>query len=544
MSGTTKEARPVSVDDVHQAISARDMDRAIGLAETALGQGLEHPSVLNLVAYKYELDNRLEEALAVLERARALDPTDQFVINSIGVCLSKLGRTREALNAFDAALLMDPNLAVAHHGRGLALAGLGDKDAAKFAQERAARLAPDFAEPLGALAALAAEEKDWDKARDLATRALALEPELPAAAMALASVEFNAGDHAACEARMTRLIDGGRLARLHLAGALNLRADAREELGRPQEAMADYIAANRELRAIQVPALNAKELGVDLVRRLIGHFAAAPGERWNPAPEPTSFGEEAGHVFLVGFARSGTTLLEQILASHGDIVALEEKDALDAFIVEHFADDEGLERLAALTEAEAQTWRERYWRRVREHGVEPRGKVFVDKLPLHTIYLAAISKLFPRAKILLARRDPRDVVVSCFRHRFIPNPLTVEFTDLERAAQAYAAVMELAEIYREKLSLPIHVHRHEDLVEDLDAQTQAICDFIGLPWDANMRNFVETANRRDIRTPSAGQVRRGLYRDSLARWRKYGDTIDVIQPVLAPWAEAFGYPPA
>ncbi|WP_374571488.1 sulfotransferase [Phenylobacterium sp.] len=532
----------VSVDQVHAAVSARNMDLAIRLAEQAYAQGLEHPSVLNLVAYKLELEDKPEEALQVLERARRLSPDDQFVLNSIGVCLSKTNRPAEALQAFEQALFIDPNFAQAHNGRGLALAGLGDKSAAKLAQQRAAELDPGFPEPVGALAALAAEEKDWESARKLAERALALEPGQPAASLALAAAELAEGDAAAAEARVSRLISGGRLTRLHLSGALNIKADALEALGRPREAMAAYIEANRGLHEVQVKALNAPELGLDLCRRFIRYFEAAPAEAWRPAPETSRFGGEEGHVFLVGFARSGTTLLEQILASHPQMVALEEKPTLDDFIMEFIGHDAALDRLAAIDEAEADRWRELYWKRVREFDVEPRGKVFVDKLPLHTIYLPFIAKLFPRAKILFARRDPRDVVVSCFRHRFRPNPITVELTDLKRAAEVYSAVMRLAEIYSEKLTLPVHIHRHEDLVENLDAETQAICAFVGLPWDANMRNFVETANRRDIRTPSADQVRRGLYKESLARWRGYGDTIDVIKPILEPWVKAFGYP--
>lgn len=535
-------ARRVSIQQIDAALADRDMDRAIALAQQAHAEGGRDPLVLNLLAYKLELDDRIEEALEVLNEALRIAPGDPFVINSIGVCYSKLAKPQNALAAFDDALALNPNFPHAHNGRGLALQSLGDKEGAKLAQLRAAELDPQFPEPLGALAALAAEDKAWDEARDYAGRALALEANQPAASLAMAAVELNGGDAAAAVARIDALIAAGRLTRLHLANALNLRGDAKEALDRAPEAMSDYIAANREMRPLQVGALNARELGLDMAERLIGYFEAADAADWRPIPESEDFGGERGHVFLVGFARSGTTLLEQILASHADIVALEEKQTIDPAIMEFVRDNPSIDRLAALDEAGAREWRELYWNRVREYGVEPAGKVFVDKLPLHTFYLPVIAKLFPRARILFARRDPRDVVISCFKHRFRGNPLTVEFTDLERAARVYAAAMTLAEIYREKLTLPVHIHQHEHLVEDLDAATQAICDFIGLPWDANMRNFVETANQREIRTPSAGQVRRGLYRDALAAWRKYGDTIDVIRPILDPWAERFGYP--
>jgi len=533
---------PVTVDQVHAAIAGRDMDKAIRLAQQAHEQGLEHPSVLNLVAYQLELENRIEEALAVLERAARIDPEDAFIWNSIGVCHSKSERPMDALRAFDTALGLDPDLAHAHNGRGLALAAIGDRQAARLAQTRAAQLDPAFAEPLGALAALAAEDKAWDEVRDFAARALAQDPDQPAAAMAMAAAELNAGDPAAAEARMARLIARGRLTRLHLANALNVQADALDLLGRHEHAMRAYVAANAELRQVQAPALRAKELGADMVDRLVATFARASPADWQPVPEAGSAGGEAGHVFLVGFARSGTTLLEQVLASHPDIVALEEKPTVDDAIIEYLGDEAGIARLAALSEADAQRWRAHYWAKVREFGVEAAGKVFVDKLPLHTIYLPVIAKLFPRAKILMARRDPRDVVVSCFKRRFKPNPLVVEFTDLERTARVYAGAMRLAQIYEGLLTLPVHVHRHEDLVDDLDRETLAICDFLGLPWDANMRDFVATANRRDIRTPSAGQVRKGLNREGVAAWRRYGETIDVIKPILAPWVAAYGYP--
>ena len=544
MSDVTGEA-PVRVEDIYAAITARDMDRATALATRAHATGSREPLVLNLVAYQLELEDRLGEALVVLNQALAVAPNDPTVINSIGVCYSKLAKPQNALAAFDDALALNPDFAHAHNGRGLALQSLGDKDAAKLSQLRASELDPQFPEPLGALAALAAEDKAWDEARQYAERALALEPLQPAAAMAMAAVELNAADALGADERLTALVAAGRLTRLHLANALNLRGDAREAQGHAREAMADYMAANHEIRPLQVGAQEGRELGLDTCRRLLGYFANAEAGPWrDPIPETVPTDREMGHVFLVGFARSGTTLLEQILASHADIVALEEKPAIDPAIIEYLMPEGGMDRLAALDEAGALHWRKLYWERVREFGVEPAGKVFVDKLPLHTIYLPVIAKLFPRAKILFARRDPRDVVISCFKHRFRANPLTVEFTDLERTAQVYDGFMRLAKIYREKLPLQLHVHKHEDLVDDLDGQTQAICDFIGLPWDANMRNFVETANRRNIRTPSAGQVRRGLYRDGLAAWRKYGDSIDPILPILEPWAREYGYPTA
>jgi tetratricopeptide (TPR) repeat protein len=534
---------PVTIDAIHAATGRGDYDTAVVLADRAYGQGLKHPSVLNLVAYKLELEGRLAEAVDVLLEANRLDPRDPYILNSLGVCFSKAERARDALEAFDGALLLAPNYANAHNGRGLALATLGERDAARAAQRLAAELDPTLAEPIGALAAMAAEDGDAREGRDLAARALAIDPLQPAAALTMAALDLKDGHNDAVDQRTSALIATGRLTRLHLVSALMYRADARNNLGRYEDAMADYKRGNAELRPVQLEAVAGLELGLDTTRRLVDYFEAADATGWEATPESAPVAGEREHVFLVGFARSGTTLLEQILASHADIVALEEKPTADDAIREFMQENPGLDRLHTLTEAEAKPWRELYWQRVREYGVEPAGKVFVDKLPLHTVYLATVGKLFPRAKILFARRDPRDVVVSCFRKRFNPNPLVVEFTDLTRTAQVYANTMRLAELYQDRLSLPFHIHKHEDLIADLDKETQAICDFIGVPWDANMRNFVETAKARNIRTPSVDQVRRELYTESMEQWRRYGGSIDEIMPIVAPWVERFGYTP-
>ena len=232
-----------------------------------------------------------------------------------------------------------------------------------------------------------------------------------------------------------------------------------------------------------------------------------------------------------------------MLASHPRVVALEEKPLLRGVGQPYFKDDAGLDRLAELDAECADALRDDYWKRVRGYGVEPAGRVFVDKNPLDVLWLPLVAKLFPEARVLMARRDPRDVVVSSFRHRFIVNALTCAFTGLERTAEFYSAVMSLAGVLRERLSLRMHVHRHEALVADFDSEVKAICAFLGIDWNEAMRDFATTAKRRDIRTPSADQVRQGLSREGLGRWRRYESSVQPILPTLAPWVEAFGYEP-
>jgi hypothetical protein len=247
-------------------------------------------------------------------------------------------------------------------------------------------------------------------------------------------------------------------------------------------------------------------------------------------------------VFFVGFPRSGTTLLEQILASHPDIVTLDEREVLMDSTKSLFVSDQALDRLSSLEAGEADSLREAYWRRTRDYCPDLAGKVFIDKLPLNSVRLPLVAKLFPRAKVLFALRDPRDVVLSCFRRRFGMNPAMYQLLTLEGAAAYYDAVMRLVDQYTAKLPLSLHYVRYESLVDDLRREAEGVCGFIGVAWDDSMLDFAQTARSREIRTPSARQVRRGLYNEGVGQWRAYAAHLAPVMPLLAPWVEKFGYP--
>lgn len=526
--------------DIEVALQHSDTDRAIVLAEEALARGQEHPLILNLSAFGLERRGRFADSLLRLQRALALAPSDALILTAIGRTFSALAFSDKALTYFEAALSFAPGHAPAHHGRGLALTTLTRSPEGRDSHLCAAELDPNYPDPLGALAELALSDGDPAQARALAERALRLEPSQPSATLVLAVIEAEAGDRASALQRIEGLL-ATDLSPLHRAAADQFYAE-QLDIDRPEEAFAAYSRANGLVRSIYKLQLDRPEVetGSQLCARLSAYFAKAKAKTWTAAPGQDDPAIK-GHVFLVGFVRSGTTLLEQVLASHPDIVALEEQATLRAIAPPFFADTASLDRLAHLDAAEADDLRRDYWRRVRSFGVEPEGKVFVDKAPLSALWLPFVAKLFPQAKVVFARRDPRDVVVSSFRHRFLVGALTWAFTDLEETAQFYSALMGLAEIYQTKLATPIYAHRHEDLIANFDAEAKRICTFLDLPWTDAMRAFVETAERRDIRTPSASQVRQGLSQAGLGRWRRYGAAVEPILPILAPWVERFGY---
>ncbi len=529
---------------VKAALARDDVAEAIHLALDALDRDMVTPLFLNLAAHDHEQKGRYREALSLLDMALMLNPRDPFVLGARGDCLSKSGRVAEALAAYEAAIAIWPEFPRGHHGRGLALSVLGDADGAQVAQTRAAALDPSFPDPLGALAALCLQAGDLMAARNYAMQALSLDSGQPTAALTLAMIDLREGRDADAAKGARVLLAKANLSLLHEASAQRLLADALDALEDPQGAIEAYQAANLALRRVYVADAQAAglEFGVELADRLISFVQEAKAKPWTPVlGDDSAKSPPRVHVFLLGFPRSGTTLLEQVLASHPDVVALEERPTLDPVLDDFFGDTAALDRLMAMDHAVANRQRTDYWRRVAEFGIHAEGKVFIDKVPLNTLYQPLIAKLFPDARIILAQRDPRDVVVSCFRRRFQPNRLVIEYTDLTRTAQFYDRVMQVAELYRAWLPLPVHVHRHESLIDAFDTETQALCAFLDLDWRASMRDFVLTAERRDIRTPSADQVRRGIYREGMGQWRRYREALTEVLPILQPWVEQFGY---
>ena len=272
--------------------------------------------------------------------------------------------------------------------------------------------------------------------------------------------------------------------------------------------------------------------------RLAEYFRHADAAAWRGS----GVAPERVHVFLVGFPRSGTTLLGQVLASHPDVQTMEERTCLMDSAHEFFGSGAGLDRLAALSEAELDHWRACYWQRVAENGAAPLKPVFVDKMPLNLVFLPLIAKLFPDARILFALRDPRDVVLSCFRRRFAMNAGMYEFTRLDQAAAYYGAVMRLMQVYSEKLALPIFEARHESLVADFAGEAKRLCAFLGLDYRDEMGGFAGRAQSQNIDTPSSAQVAQGLSEAGVAQWRRYARELEPVFPVLAPFVARHGYP--
>lgn len=530
---------PAYMQEIGAALRGGDSARALSLADYACAQGHDHPQLLVMAAHHRLNAGDLVRAEALADRARAADPQSPDALNVTALVMIDAERPREAIALLEAGLKAQPGLAPLHYTKAKAHDLLFELDSAEAELARVIALQPDHTHALAWAATLANGRGDVSAARGLAERALLLAPALHDAHLALAAADLTEKKHGDAATRLSTLLADPVLSPRNRAFAQSMLGDALDGLDRPAEAFAQYAAANTQMRGQFADRTRDGESALARAGRLAAYFARADPARWR-ANRSTASGERT-HVFLVGFPRSGTTLLEQVLASHPDVEAMEERDTMIAANRDFFTADSGLDRLAAAGAADLARYRDAYWTVVREFGHRADAPVFIDKMPLNTVVLPLIAKLFPDAKILFALRDPRDVVLSGFRRRFSMTRQMYELTTLEGAAAYYDAVMRLADLYRPLLGQDMAETRHEDLLADFDGETRRLCGFLGLAWREELRGFASRARKSGIHTPSGAQVARGLSRDGLGQWRRYETQMAAVLPLLAPWVARHGY---
>jgi tetratricopeptide (TPR) repeat protein len=519
---------------IDAALAAGDIAGAVALSRAALLAGDRDPFACNLVAWADIEAGKAVEGETLVRRGLALAPDDPGLLTTLGLALRRQSRLREALAAYDAAIALAPDYAVAWLERGFALHQGNSLQLAAQSYGRAATLDPGQAAAFAGLAAIASTQGEGAEARRFASQALARDPRDAVAHCAIARADIADGATSAAEARLQTLLGDPALNLDNRSAALSLLGDALAKTGDPQGAHDAWAAAKASLPD-RFPQMAAAEPLVAMVARIDVAVLAGPAQFTAPGTAETR-----NHAFLLGYPRSGTTLVETILASADGVATLEELPTLLAAETRFYLPADGAAALAALDAETADDLRAAYWRRVADFGVVADARLFVDMDPLKTMDLPLIGRLFPAATVIVMRRDPRDVMLSCFRQNFAASPIAFEFTTLARAARHYDALMRLQRHSLKRMANPVFELRYEELVADFDGVTQRLCAALGLEWQEALRDFSATARQRNVSTASVGQVRRGLYNGS-GQWQRFAAQLQPVLPLLQSWIDDFGY---
>jgi tetratricopeptide (TPR) repeat protein len=452
----------------------------------------------------------LEEAEAAMRRAVRLRPRDEALKLQLGNVLMRRKKFEAAAEAYESALALDAGNTEAMAELGRALHGAGRSAEGIAYIERALTRDPEAGLAHFNLGIIHAEMGDFDAAEAELRACLACAPRLTMAWFQLAEIRRLGADETDVPAIEAALADEscGGLARVHLHFAL----------GRARDRAKDYAAAFAQYKA-----------GNDLRRRyepFPAEAAAAEFEARVAAFTPAlfeakaGFGAEAeGPIFIVGMPRSGTTLAEQILASHEQVFGAGELPTMGEIANELPAlagqPEAGMGAVAALDRAQAGALAERYLETIAK--LSGGARFVTDKTPGNFANLGLIALLLPQARIVHCTRDPMDVALSCYVQNFETGQSFAN--DLEAIALYYGYYRRFMAHWATVLPIPIVRFDYEAVVADPETRIRAFVTACGLDWDARCLRFNETA--RPVVTASRWQARQPLYGGSVGAWRRF-----------------------
>jgi Flp pilus assembly protein TadD len=476
-------------------------------------------------------------AVEPLSRAAALAPASPDVQFNLGYAHGQIGRHDLAEAAYRKVLALGGESVDVLNNLAASLQAQGKAEEA-IATYRKALDRPDAGPDVLANLALSLETlNELDGAADAVRRLLSLSPGHPRGRLMEATLLRRRGDLEAALDRLDALkasADPAILADVEAERGLVL-----DRLNRVDEAFAAFSAGKAAKRARGAaqgldparPRRAAEALGRWFTRERAAAWAT-------PAPEG-----RAAPIFFVGFPRSGTTLMEEMLGAHPALATTGERSPLEAVLGPYRRGRDGIaypEVLDTLDAPALAAMRAAFWQHADQATGAPDRRL-LDKLPLNLIELGPIQRLFPEARIIVALRDPRDVVLSCFMQDFQLNDAMANFLDLGDAARLYDAVMSLWRHYRGTISLAWHQYRYEDLVDDPGAVTRGVFQFLDLPWDPAVLDWRSRQTGRFIATPSRHAVTEPLNRRAIGRWRRYARQMAPVLPLLAPYVAEYGY---
>jgi tetratricopeptide (TPR) repeat protein len=484
---------------------------------------------------------RKSDALKFLKKESRKFRKDADVLNTIGAALKHIGMLDEARLLFQQALRVDRNNAHAAFNLGTIHATHNRLQEAKKCYQQAIANMPTHYDAMGSLAAIALVEDDAGTAIKLCDNVIAALPNHVVANITLAKAYTSVKEYQKVIDLLQPLLGRGVLEPVHTAVAYEKMAKAQERLGEYKAAFESFTACNEIIYCDAYPKLgqDVSAYEPDSIARIHRYFLQHDVSCWPLAPPEDAY---PAPVFLVGFPRSGTTLLDQMLTSHKAVFTLEEQENLVDIYREFALSDAGLEKLDDLDETAIRRFRKMYWSHVLPNVSKQRhAEVIIDKLPLNTIMLGHIYRFFPEARVIFALRDPRDSCLSCFQQNFVPTKAMLPFLKLDTTVAYYDQVMKLGEYFRSHLPLPFFTIRYEDVVSDFRATIEPLIEFLGLEWDDNVANYQETARKRHIRTPSDEQVVKPLYSSSIGKWEAYREFLYPDWALLDEWASRWGY---
>jgi len=467
---------------------------------------------------------RLEEAVAAYKQALKLDPKFAEAHNNLGSVYHDAGLLDDAITCFDTALRLHPGYAVAHKNIANALRLCGRFDAALHHGAQAVRLDPDFAEAYNALGAAHQDLGQLTDAQAQFRKAIQAAPNFGVAHRHLAGVKKHTTHDSDVEA-MERAFNDPDIAddqKAHLGFGLG---KAFEDLREDAKAF-DYFAQGNALKraSVDYAPSHSEQFFTGIKNVFTADFIAEHVD--------AAIAEARPLIFIIGMPRSGTSLVEQILASHADVFGAGELKTLGQIVATVAAQRGGTDMPSGIQDVSSAALHQMgaaYLAALDQFDTD--APWLTDKMPENFFNLGIIKSVFPNAKIVHCRRNPADTGLSIFKTYFAEegHPYAYDLAEIGHYYNLYADLMDHWESIMPGFA---HTVRYEDMIAAPEDTIRALLTHCGLGWDAACLNF--SATKRPVQTASAAQVRQPIYKTSVQAWKKFERQLQPMVEVFRP----------
>jgi tetratricopeptide (TPR) repeat protein len=463
-------------------------------------------SSLNNLAALYRQLGRVDAALKLYERALQLNPRDINILNNLGGLYQGLCRNEEAIAVYRKALRLAPGFAQCEFNLGSVLQAEGQHQQAVYHYQKALQLDPSLTDATAAIARLQEKEGKFEAAAE--TLSDSLKSDFPETSIlaAYAILAKRTGESDRAIEHLQRALSRPAMPPIDRQQIEYLLGDLFDRNGDYEAAFHHYQQAN-EIRKYACD----RSVYDEYLRLIMRRFP------------PGSFGDDGSHadyppvILIVGMPRSGTSLVEQILASHPQVHGAGELPYVGNLVMQYSREKKTPSQtlLDHMSAADIRAFGKKYLKQVR--AIAPGSRFVTDKMPHNFLHLGLLAQALPNVRIVHCLRNPVDTCLSIYFHDFNANhPYSTDLAELGYYYRHYQALMAY---WRMVLGDQLLDMTYEDILEDQEGKTRALLEFCGLPWDEGCMSFHE--NKRIVNTPSYDQVRRPIYKTSSERWRNY-----------------------
>mgnify|MGYP000904139288 FL=1 len=514
---------------------------------------------------------QLDSAIDYLNKVNNIDPNIANVHNNLGIVYIKLKKFQDAKKFFNKTLEINPSHLDAYNSLGIVHAELGDLNQALFNVKKVLELNSNFVSAHNNLGLIYKKFEHFNEAETSFKKAIEIDFKFIESHYNLMELYEKGNQNDKLESivnnfeklfkanSITSLYRGHILYKKDLfleaikslesfsienninleVDRINLLGKSYDKIGNINDAFLSFEKANLLNTNLKIEGINKNNF-LNEIKIRINYFKNI--KIVEKLPKQSQNYQDP--VFMIGFPRSGTTLLDTILRSHPMIEVIEEKSSVKKIVNSlNKLTNNIFEGFNNIKDVNIKEIRKNYFEDLLSY-IDHHDKdfIYIDKLPLNIVYIAEILKIFPHAKFIISLRHPCDCILSCYMQNFKLNDSMSNFLNLKDTAVTYDLIMNLLKIYKSKFNFNFYEIKYENLISKFDNEIKNLLGFLELPWNDSVLEYQKTASERErIFTPSYDQVIKPLYLKSAGRWKKYENKLSNVYPILEPWIKEFKY---